>query len=660
MEVSMAILGQSRPRRRSFVAVAALGVVAILGAPLGAALAESPSPANGSPIAGTGNITLRIGTSQKWSTLNPFLALLGNDNQITSINYDLLTEIGPDLKPAPGLAESWTHSDDGLTWTFKIRQGAVWQDGQPVTAADVAFTYNYIHDSFSYKDGSFGLGLFRDNLVGVTSITAPDAQTVILKMDKPAVTILSAAIPILPQHIWKDVTYEAASGASKDVAPFDNASMVGSGPFHLVQEVKDQYVRFAANKQFWGGAPKIDQLIIQYFPDPGPMVEALKNGQIDMIDSVPTTEFAALSATPGIATVRGTPIAFYELGMNSWIPQEGQTKSIATEGSRGNPWLTRVDVRQALFHAVNKASIVKTALLDNALPGDSILPPGYPYHWSPSPTELIDFDPAKTRSMLEVLGFKDTDSNGVLNVPASQTSFDPKGAGKDLVLRLYIRKGHPEELTAGQIIQDGFKQGGVGVNLQVVEESPFLANSTFPSATNADSDLYLWGWSGGYGPEPDFTLGRVATSSQINAWQDANYSNPDFDALYAQQHAQLDPAQRSATVQQMQKLFYTAGSYAVLWYPYRLQAYRSDRWQGIKTFPPDGGAVFSLIAYGPNNTLLTTEPKSAAGSATTPTNTTSPSGGAATIVVVGLIIFLVAIAGAFLLYRRRSRPELGD
>jgi peptide/nickel transport system substrate-binding protein len=629
--------------------------MAILGAPLGTALADSPSPASGSSDAGTGGVTLRIGTSQKWSTLNPFLALLGNDNMITSINYDLLTEIGPDLQPGPGLAESWTHSDDGLTWTFKIRQGAVWHDGQPVTAADVAFTYNYIRDSFTYKDGSFGLGLFRDNLSGVTSIKAPDAQTVILTMDKPAVTILSAAIPILPEHIWKDISYEAAGGASKDVAPFDNASMVGSGPWHLAQEVKDQYVRFTANKQFWGGAPKIDQMILQYFPDPGPMVEALKNGQIDMIDSVPTTEFASLSTTPGITTTSGTPIAFYELGMNSWIPKEGQTKSIATEGSLGNPWLTRVDVRQALFHAVDKASIVKTALLGNALPGDSILPPGYPYHWSPSPQEAFDFDPAKTRSMLEAIGLKDTDGNGILNVPASESSFDPKGAGKDLVLRLFIRKGHPEELTAGQIMQDGFKAGGVGINLQVVEESPLLANSTFPSATNADSDLYLWGWSGGYGPEPDYTLGRVAESSQINAWQDANWSNPEYDALYAEQHAQLDPAKRAETVQKMQKLFYTDGAYSVLWYPNRLQAYRSDRWQGIKKFPPEGGAIMSLIAYGQQNTLLTIEPTSATGSPGS-----QSSGGAGTIVVVGLVILVVVIAGSFLLYRRRSRPELGD
>ncbi len=664
----MATLAEFRRlRRQSVTAAVALATAAILLAPLGAALAESPSPSAGAPSAGTGGgVTLRIGTSQKWSTLNPFIALLGADYQITSLNYDLLVEIGPDLNPAPGIAESWTHSSDGLTWTFKIRQGATWHDGQPVTAADVAFTYNYILDSFKYKDGAFGLSLFRDYLAGVTSVKATDPQTVVLVTDKPTATILSAEIPILPQHIWKDVSYEAASGASKDVKPFDNASMVGSGPFHLVQEVKDQYVRFAANKQFWGGAPKIDQLIIQYFPDAGPMVEALKNGQIDMIDQVPTTEFSSLASTSGITTIKGAPIGFYELGMNSWVPQAGQVKAHPNEGSLGNPWLTRVDVRQALFHAVDKAAIVKTALLGYALPGDSILPPGSPGHWSPSAQQAFDFDPAKTRSMLEAIGFKDTDGNGILNVPADAKTFDPKGAGKDFVLRLYIRKNQPQDLTAGEILRDDFKKAGVGINLQVVEESPFLANATFPSATNADVDLYIWGWVGGFGPDPDFTLGRVAETSQISAWQDANYSNPEYDAMYAQQHTELDPAKRMAIVQKMQELFYTQGSYAVLWYPYRLQAYRSDRWQGIKILPADGGVVFTLLAYGPYNTLLAAEPKTAAGSqpgsSAVPGQSGTPTGGggAGSIVLVGLVVLLAVIVGGVLLYRRRSRPELGD
>lgn len=658
----MATLAHSRSRH-GFIAAVALAIAAILVAPLGTALADSPSPTAGSPSAEAGGgITLRIGTSQKWSSLNPFVALLGADYQITSLNYDLLVEIGPDLNPAPGIAESWTHSPDGLTWTFKIRQGATWHDGQPITADDVAFTYNYILDSFKYKDGSFGLSLFRDYLAGVTSVKATDAQTVVLITDKPSATILSAGVPILPQHVWKDISYEAASGASKDVKPFDNASMIGSGPFHLVQEVKDQYVRFEANKDFWGGAPKIDQLIVQYFPDPGPMVEALKNGQIDMIDQVPTTEFASLANAPGITTIKGAPVAMAELGMNSWVPQPGQARAHANEGSLGNPWLTKVAVRQALFHAVDKTAIVKTALLGYAVPGDSILSPGSPGYWSPSPQQAFDFDPAKTRSMLETLGFQDTDGNGILNVPVDAKAFDPKGAGKDFVLRLYIRKNQPQDLTAGEIIRDAFKQAGVGIDLQVVEESPFLANATFPSATNADADLYLWGWTGAFGPDPDFTLGRVAETSQISAWQDANYSNPEYDALYAQQHAQLDPTQRAVTVQKMQELFYTEGSYAVLWYPYRLQAYRSDRWQGIKTLPADGGAVFTSLAYGPYDTLLAAELKPAPGASAGATQSTAPTGGggAGTIVLVGLLIVVGVVAGAAILYRRRSRPELGD
>ena len=662
----MATLELSRPRRRhGFIAALGLAILAMAVAPLGAARASSPSPAAESPSAATGGgVTLRIGTSQKWSTLNPFIALLIADYQITSVSYDLLVAIGPDLKPAPGLAESWTHSSDGLTWTFKIRQGATWQDGQPVTAADVAFTYNYIIDSFKYKDGSFGLSLFRDNMAGITSVKATDPQTVVLVTDKPSATILSAPVPILPEHIWKAVSYEAASGTSKDVKAFDNASMVGSGPFHLVQEVKDQYVRFEANKQFWGGAPKIDQLIIQYFPDAGPMVEALKNGQIDMIDQVPTTVFESLTNFPGVTTIKGAPIGFYQVGMNSWVPKAGQVKAHADQGSLGNPWLTKVAVRQALFHAIDKASIVKTALLGYALPGDSLLPPSVPGHWSPAADQAFDFDPAKTRSLLEALGFQDTDGNGILNVPADSKAFDPKGAGKDFVLRLYIRKNQPAELTAGQIMVEGFKQAGVSVDLQVVEESPFLANSTFPSATNADSDLYLWGW-GGFGPDPDLVLGRVAESSQINAWQDANYSNPDYDAMYAQQHGQLDETQRTAIVQKMQELFYKEGSYAVLWYPYRLQAYRSDRWQGIKTLPADGGVIFTSLAYGQFQTFLTAEPKVAAavpGASAGPGQSPAPTGGggAGTIVLVGLVVLVVVVVGAALLYRRRSRPELGD
>lgn len=652
----------SRRRWPAFAVTAALALAAALLAPATAALAESPSPATSA----AGSTTLRIGISQKWSTLNPFIALLGADYEITSLNYDLLVEIGPDMKPAPGLAESWSHSADGLTWTFKIRQGATWHDGKPVTAEDVAFSYNYVLDSFTYKDGAFGLNLLRDYLAGVASVTAPDAQTVVITTEKPSATILSAAIPILPKHIWGDVTYEAASGASKDVKAFDNASMVGSGPFHLVEEVKDQYVRFEANKSFWGGAPKIDQLILQYFPDSGPMVEALKNGQIDMIDEVPTTGFTALQNAPGITTVKGAPIGLSELGLNSWVPQPGQTRADPAKGSLGNPWLTRVDVRQALFHAVDKAAIVKTALLDFGLPGDSIMAPSMAGHWSPSPQEAFDFDPAKTRSMLEALGFKDTDGNGVLNAPADATTFDPKGAGKDFVLRLYVRKNQPQDLTAGQLLKGTFEQAGVGIDLQVVEESPFLANATFPSATNADSDLYIWGWVGAFGPDPDFTLGRIAESSQISAWQDANYSDPRYDALYAQQHAELDPDKRAALVTEMQKLFYTEGSYAVLWYPYRLQAYRSDRWDGLKTMPAEGGVVFTSLAYGPYSTLVSVAPKgtepaaSGAPNATPATPSTGGSEGAGTTVLIGAVVVIALVVGGVVIYRRRTRPEFDD
>ena len=112
----------------------------VLTAPV--ARAESASP---SPAASPGGTTYRVGTLESVETLNPFLGYSVVDNVVYHLNYDYLTGYDPvKLQPRPEFAESWSHSADGKTWTFKIRPGMTWQDGEPATARDVAFTFNYI------------------------------------------------------------------------------------------------------------------------------------------------------------------------------------------------------------------------------------------------------------------------------------------------------------------------------------------------------------------------------------------------------------------------------------------------------------------------------------------------------------------------------------
>ena len=97
-----------------------------------------------SPPASSGKVVLKLGVPADADSLNPWVGYAGTAYEVWGLNYDFLVNHDPYGNPVPGLAESWTTSPDGLTWTFKIRQGAKWQDGEPVTAKDVAFTYNYI------------------------------------------------------------------------------------------------------------------------------------------------------------------------------------------------------------------------------------------------------------------------------------------------------------------------------------------------------------------------------------------------------------------------------------------------------------------------------------------------------------------------------------
>ena len=129
----------SRGRHRLLAAavtlVLAVGLVVGIGGALAAS--ESPSPTDG-------RVVLRLGWLNEADSLNPFVGYELSSYEVWALNYDLLVGYDTGGSPAPGLAESWEVSDDGLVWTFKIRQGMTWQDGEPITAADVAFTYNLI------------------------------------------------------------------------------------------------------------------------------------------------------------------------------------------------------------------------------------------------------------------------------------------------------------------------------------------------------------------------------------------------------------------------------------------------------------------------------------------------------------------------------------
>lgn len=339
-------------------------IVAVLVLAIGLMVAPCAFADSGaSPSADT--TTFRVGWLLEPDNLNPFIGLLGQDYEIWHLNYDYLVGFdSEDLSPRPELATSWSVSDDGLTWTFKIREGVTWQDGEPLTAKDVAFTFNYIVDNDLQT-----LAVYTGGIAGATAI---DDTTVEITTEQPKANMLAMIVPILPEHIWSKVTGEQATTTYRNPIP-----IVGSGPFQVVEWSKGKYIRLEANKNYWNGAPKIDELIFENYKSADTMTADLKQGAIDAAIELPQAQISSLSQTSGVKVLKGTHWRFNELGFNCYDSPD----------SKGNPVLLDQKFRQALNYAVDRQKIVDVAFFGQADVGSTLIVPYSDYHYTPTTDE---------------------------------------------------------------------------------------------------------------------------------------------------------------------------------------------------------------------------------------------------------------------------------
>jgi len=329
----------------SSFALVALAVVALLaGAP--AALSSSPAasdPASAAPspspaaTSSLGTRDYRIGISQDVDGVNPFSSWSSVSWESFRLGYDFLTWYDADYRPAPDVATSWETSEDGLTWTFHIRQGMKWQDGVPLTAGDVAFTYNLILDTQQPA--------YIQYLTGVTSVTAPDDATLVITTRRPSAGMLALAIPILPRHIWKKVDPDR-------LGEFSNLPFVGSGPFRVESVEKGARVRLAANPDYpaaLGGAPELHTVTFVVGQQADALAQEYRSGTLDAVVDFPATYEQRYAGMPGTHTVAAPAIGFHELGFNCW----------ASRQSKGNPLLRDASIRRAIHWAIDKRQIVE-------------------------------------------------------------------------------------------------------------------------------------------------------------------------------------------------------------------------------------------------------------------------------------------------------------
>jgi len=609
-------------RRRRHGAITLTITVIVLLALLSACVAtvsaatSSPSPAASS---GSGKVILRLGWNEGPLNLNPFIGYSAS-YEIWMLNYDVLVGIGSDGLPSKetGLAEDWSLSPDQKTWTFKIRPGVKWQDGQPLTAADVAWTFNTI-----IKD-DLSLAVY---LKGVKKAVAVDDTTLKVECTQPKANMLTTQVYIyvLPEHIWGKLTANQLGTTFRNPTP-----IVGSGPFQTVEFKKDDYVMLKRNPDYWGPQPKVDEVIFQYYTNDDTMVQDLKSGAIDGAQVIPPEQFKRLEGEPGIKAIAYPLYNWEYIDVNCYDSPD----------SLGNPVLKDPQFRVAMAWAIDRAKCAALGWSGYAQPGYGIFPQkGWPAsadpYYQPDAAHTIGFDLAKAGQLMDAAGYRDTDGDGIRN--------DPKNGGKDITLRLFARDISPESQVQGKLIAGWLRQIGLDIKLSVVDEGTLGDDIwNYKGSTYApDYDLALWDFMGYLDPGDS---AACFTTDQIENYNEMNWSNAEYDRLTAAQYQEMDTARRMELLKQGQAVMYAEQPMIVIDYPSVLQAVNTSRWEGWQ--PYVGGSVWdnmidrqSYIMVHPKVASATTDPGSGGGSATL-------------WVVVGVVVAAAVVIVLIVLMRR--------
>jgi peptide/nickel transport system substrate-binding protein len=545
--------------------------------PTAAAPAEQPTaaPAAAEPTAATTSATsggiLNIGRSATPDSLNPGVAYLSEAFDIINLVYDAL--IATDLRnqAQPQLAKEWSASADGKVWTFKLNEGATWHDGQPLTAEDVAFTYNMIN-------GFEAFALIKSYTSLLSKAEAPDATTAVLTFEQPVANTDErfSSVYILPKHIWEKFSDEKAA------TEFENLEMIGSGPFKLAEFKSGEFTRLTANKAHYLTPPKIDEVIFKVYNNDDAMVQALKSGEVDLI-TPPSTVVRTLQSESNIKVEIGKALDLTDIIFNTTDP-----KNCPPDVGKctGHPALRDVKVRQALAYATDKQALIDTVLLGLGAPGLTLVMPG---HGDGFAKDVADypFDLEKAKQTLEDAGYKDSDGDGIREMPG-----DPSKP-------LNFRFSFPSDQAAAtgprffETLRDQWKQAGVEITLQAMEADALTA----VCCPAFDFDVIRWGWGAGVDPS---SLLYIATTDEIPTGNsETGYSNPEYDALFKEQEITVDKAKRNEILHKMQEILVRDVPYIIPYYAENVEAYRSDKFQGW-VVDPEG------ILYLANRISLTT------------------------------------------------------
>ena len=425
---------------------------------------------------------LHIGLQEDPDILDPTLARTFVGRIVFMALCDKLVDITPDLKIVPQLASAYKWEDDNKSLVITIRDGVVFQDGEPMNAAAVKYSLER-HLTFQGSTRKAEMG-------PVDSISVVDDHTVKIALKQP----FSPLVAALADRAGMIVSPKAA-GAEKD--KFGN-NPVCAGPYKFVERVPQDRIVVQKFDKYWDKDKiKVDRVIYQPIPDSSVRLANLQSGSLDMIERVPPTD---------VPTVKGdSKLSLVEVGSLQYI---GITVNTNNGPESKNPLGQDERVRQALSLSIDRQALSQVVFNGEAVPGNQWVPPNNPYYDKDIPVPARDVDKAK--ALLKAAGVEHP--SFTLMVPNSTV-----------------------EQQVAQVIQSMASEAGFDIKLQATEFA-----SSLQLSAKGQMQAFQIGWSGRVDPDGNI-FNFVTCNAPLN---DTHYCNPDVDKALTAAREVSDPTER--------------------------------------------------------------------------------------------------------------------
>ena len=410
-----------------------------------------------------------------------------------------------DWNPQPYLAESWEISDDGLRVTLHLVKGATFHDGAPITSKDVAFSISTVQANHPFKT------MFAP----VVSVDTPDDYTAVINLSQPHPALLlamsSQLLAIIPEHVYGD-------GQNPKTHPANFENVVGSGPFKLVEFVRDQHIILERNENFFiEGRPYLDRIVIRIIKDGAARTIALENGEVQLsaFEANPR-DIKRMAKNPNLVA---TPEGYAAIGPIAWVAFNTKREPVSD-----------VRVRQAIAYAIDRNFILNALFLGTAQEARTGIHPGSPFYEPDVATYDLDID--KANQILDEAGY---------------------ARGEDgMRFKLTIDYGWASIKAPAEYLKPQLKKIGIDVTVRASPDFPTWSKRI----SNYDFDMtwdvvFNWG-------DPAIGVHRTYQSSNIKPgviWSNTQqYENGRVDELLELAGKEVDPVKRRALYSEFQKI----------------------------------------------------------------------------------------------------------